>query len=209
MALYIYRVEWTCPARNPITRSKSMKISSYIRTLLGPVRPVGSCRIGYIVTDQSDRLGRPVRPVGLVCCQFWSSTYAPLFFGKAWVPKNTLLDQNCLKAMIHDTSAIFCAKGDKNYRPCLAFLQVDDESICFGLQTFFMAIGFVGLTSTSCPIVSCLRKRCNLRFWVRDKPEGHHLGCKYFESCLTSSLLQLKSLLTRSLLATIGLCGEA
>ena len=142
-------------------------------------------------------------------CQFWSSTYAPLFFGKACVPKNTLLDQNCLKSIINDTSAIFCAKDDKIYRPCLAFLQVDDESICFGLQTFFMAIGFVALTSTSCPIVSCLRKRCNLCFWVRDKPEGHHLGCKYFESCLTSSLLQLKSPLTRSLLVTIGLCGEA
>ena len=185
-----------------------MKISSCTRTLLEPVRPVGSCRIGYIVTDQSYRLGRPVRPVGLVCCQFWSSTYAPCSLAKL-ACQRTLLDQNCLKAMINDTSTIFCAKGNKNYRPCLAFLQVDDESICFGLQTFFMAIGFVGLTSTSCPIVSCLRKRCNLRFWVRDKPEGHHLGCEYFESCLTSSLLQLKSLLTKSLLATIGLCGEA
>ena len=141
-----------------------MKISSCTRTLLGPVRPVGSCRISYIVKDRSDRLEQPVRPVALVCYQFWSSTYAPLFFGKACVPKNTLLDQNYLKAMINDTSAIFCAKGDKKYRPCLAFLQVDDESICFGLQTFFMTIGFVGLTSTSCPIVSCLRKRCNLRF---------------------------------------------
>ena len=99
VALYIYRVEWTCPARNPITRSKSMKISSCTRTLLGPVRPVGSCRIGYIVKDRSDRLEQPVRPVGLDCCQFWSSTYAPLFFGKACVPKNTLLDQICLRAM--------------------------------------------------------------------------------------------------------------
>ena len=120
-----------------------------------------------VMTDrlQVPRLLRPPEhtdQTGL--CQFWSSTYAPLFFGKACVPKNTLLDQNYLKAMINDTSAIFCAKGDKKYRPCLAFLQVDDESIRFGLQTFFMTIGFVGLTSTSCPIVSCLRKRCNLRF---------------------------------------------
>ena len=146
-----------------------MKISSCTRTLLGPVRPVrpvGSCRIGYIITDRSDRLGRPVRPVGLVCCQFWSSTYVPLFFGKVCVPKNTLLDQNCLKEIINDTSAIFCAKDDKIYQPCLAFLQVDDESICFGLQIFFMTIDFVGLTSTSCHIVSYLRKCCNLRFWV-------------------------------------------
>ena len=28
-------------------------------------------------------------PLFLRACQFWSSTYAPLFFGKAWVPKNT------------------------------------------------------------------------------------------------------------------------
>ena len=78
-----------------------------------PVRPVGSYQIGYIAKDRSDRLERPVRPVGLVCCQFWSSTYAPLFFGKACMPKNILLDQNYLKPMINDTSAIFCAKGDK------------------------------------------------------------------------------------------------
>ena len=49
MTLYIYRVGWTCPARNPITRFKSMKITSCTRTLLGPVRLVGP-------TDQTDRL---------------------------------------------------------------------------------------------------------------------------------------------------------
>ena len=131
----------------------------------------------------------------------------PLFFGKAYVPKNTLLDQNCLKTMINDTSAIFCAKGNKNYRPCLASFQVDDETICFGLQTFFMATGFVSLTSTCCSIISCLRNRCSLLFWVWDKPEGHHLGCKYFESFFMSvspSLLQLKFFSTRLLL--IDLC---
>ena len=193
-----------------------MKISSCTQTLLGPVRPVRPTgQTGRLLSNWLHRQ-RPVRPLGATGQTGWSSllpilvvNICPLFFGKACVPKNTLLDQNFLRAMINNTLAIFYAKGDKNYRSCLAFLQVDDESICFGLQTFFMAIGFVGLTSTSCPIVSCLRKCCNLRFWVRDKPEGHHLGCKYLESCLTSSLLQLKSLLTRSLLATIGLCGEA
>ena len=34
------------------------------------------------------------------------------FFGKACVPKNTLLDQNCLRTM--NTSVIFCAKVDNN-----------------------------------------------------------------------------------------------
>ena len=44
VTLYIYRVGWTCPARNPITDLKSMKITSYTRTLLRPVRPVGRAR---------------------------------------------------------------------------------------------------------------------------------------------------------------------
>ena len=137
-----------------------MKISSYTRTLLGPVRPV-------IPTGQTSRLlpdrlhrHRPVRPPGATGQTGWSSLLSilvvdicPLFFGKACVPKNTLLDQNYLKAMINNTSAIFCAKGDKNYRPCLTFLQVN-EIICFGLQTFFMAIGFVGWASTCYSIFS-------------------------------------------------------
>ena len=50
---------WTCPARNTITRSKSMKISNCTRTLLGSVRPTGqtgwSCQTGYIRVDRSDR----------------------------------------------------------------------------------------------------------------------------------------------------------
>ena len=90
----------------------------------------------------------------------------PLFFGKDCMPKNTLLDQNYLRAMINNTSAIFVLRVIKNYRPCLALLQVDDEIICFGLQTFFMITGFVGSTSTCCSIDSCLRKRCSLLFWV-------------------------------------------
>ena len=39
-------------------------------------------------------------------CQFGSPTYTLLFFGKACVPKSTLLNQNCLRAMIN-TSAIY------------------------------------------------------------------------------------------------------
>ena len=49
VALYIYRVGWTYPARNPITRSKSIKIPSCTRIPLGPVRPVGCCRTDYSV----------------------------------------------------------------------------------------------------------------------------------------------------------------
>ena len=41
VTLYIYRVGWTYPVRNPVYRSKTIKISNCTRTLLGPVRPVG------------------------------------------------------------------------------------------------------------------------------------------------------------------------
>jgi len=68
--------------------------------------------------------------------------------------------------MINNTSAIFMLRATKIIGHDLFSLQIDDEPICFGFQTFFMTTGFVGLTSTSCPIVSYLRKRCSLRFWV-------------------------------------------
>ena len=160
MTLYIYRVGWTYPARNPITRSKSIKIPSCTRIPLGLVRPVDPTgQTGRLLPDRLQRLtGQTARAYRsdrsvLSNANFGRQHMPPYFFGKTYVPKNTLLDQNCLKAMINDTSAIFCAKGDKNYRPCLAFLQVD-ETICFGLQTFFMAIVFVGWTSTCCSIFS-------------------------------------------------------
>ena len=44
VTLYIYRVGWTYPARNLVYISKSIKIPSCTRTLLGPVRPVGRIR---------------------------------------------------------------------------------------------------------------------------------------------------------------------
>ena len=47
MTLYIYRVGWTYLVRNPIYRSKSIKILNYTRTPFGPVRPVGSCETSY------------------------------------------------------------------------------------------------------------------------------------------------------------------
>ena len=113
VTLYIYRVGKTYTAINPIYRSKSIKIPSCTRIPLGPVRPVDptgqtgwSCQTVYKRLNRSDRLDTPVRPVCSGYFQFWSSTYAPLFFGKACVPKNTSLDQNCLRATINNTSAI-------------------------------------------------------------------------------------------------------
>ena len=104
MTLYIYRVGWTYPARNPITDLNLLRVLVVL---------------GFQV-DRSDRSdppvsvarpatwSRPVRPLsstgqtGLFDqCQFWSSTYAPLFFGNASMPKNKPLDQNCLKTMIN------------------------------------------------------------------------------------------------------------
>ena len=107
---YIYRVEKTYSARNLVYRSKSIKNSNCSRTPPRPVEPTGqtgwSCQTVYKLLDRSDRLDTPVRPVCSGYCQFWSSTYAPLFFGKACVPKNTSLDQNCLRVTINNTSAI-------------------------------------------------------------------------------------------------------
>ena len=134
-----------------------MIISSCTRTLLGPVRPVRptgqtgwSCQTNHIHVDRSDRLNIPVRPV---LANFGHQHMPPCSLAKFACQRTLLLDQNCLRAMITNASAIFCAKGDKNYRPYFAFHQVD-EIICFGLQTFFMAIGFVGWTSTCCSIFS-------------------------------------------------------
>ena len=56
MTLYIYRVGWTYPARNPITKSKYIKIPSCTRIPLGPVRPVDPT--GLIYRLLSDRLQR-------------------------------------------------------------------------------------------------------------------------------------------------------
>ena len=114
MTLYIYRVGWTYPARNPITDLNLQRVLVVLGFRVDrsdpPVRPVGVARPAT--------WSRPVRPLkstgqtGLFDqCQFWSSTYVPLFFGDASMLKNKPLDQNCLRAM--NTSAISCAKGDK------------------------------------------------------------------------------------------------
>ena len=109
VALYIHRAGWTYPARNPFYKSESTKNLILLRLLLDRSDRSVSCRAGYSAL--------PVRPLGQTGqtdrCQFWLSTYAPLFFGKACMPKNILQSQNCLRTMINITSAIFHAKGDK------------------------------------------------------------------------------------------------
>jgi len=50
-------VGWTYPARNPITRSKSIKISSDTRIPLGPVRPVDPTgQTGRLLPDRLQHL---------------------------------------------------------------------------------------------------------------------------------------------------------
>ena len=67
MTLYIYRVGNTYPARNPVYKSKSIKISSCTRTLPGPVRPVGPCRTGHnALTGQTARSYRSDRLVPIL-----------------------------------------------------------------------------------------------------------------------------------------------
>ena len=189
-----------------------MKISSCTRTLLRPVwlvRPTGR-----LLPDRLHR-HRPVRPPGATGQTGWSCllpilvvNICPLFFGKACVPKNTLLDQNYLKAMINNTSAIFCAKGDKKISAMSCFPSswwwinllrspnfLHDYWLCWlDLHLLFHRL--------------LLAQTLQPSFWVWDKPEGHHLGCKYLLSCFMTfspSLLQLGLLSTRLLLATIGL----
>ena len=83
VTLYIYRVGWTYPARNPITDLNLQKVLVVLGFQLDrsdpPVRPVGIAR--------SATRSRPVRPLAgtgqtslFDLCQFWSSTYALLFF---------------------------------------------------------------------------------------------------------------------------------
>ena len=95
-----------------------MKISSCTRTLFGPVKPVRPThRSDRSVSCRASYSALPVRPLGQTgqtgLCHFCCQHMPPCFFGKACLPKNILLSQNCLRAMINTTSAIFCTKVDK------------------------------------------------------------------------------------------------
>ena len=149
MTLYIYRVGWTYPTINPVYRSKSIKISSCTRTLPGPVRPVGlTGQTSRPLPDRPQCLDRSYRSDRLV--PILAVNIGPLFFSKACLPKHILLSQNCLRAMINTTSAIFVLKAINNYRSC--FAQVDVETTCLGRHTFFTVADVFGTASTCCSI---------------------------------------------------------
>jgi hypothetical protein len=126
VALYIYRVGWTYPAKNSFTDLNLQKVLIVFGLQIDrydrsdpPVRPVGIFR--------SAARSRPVRPLtgtgqtGLFdLCQFWSSTYASLFFGDASMPKKQASESKLSKDDNKHASAIFCSKGDKFYHPYLA-----------------------------------------------------------------------------------------
>ena len=70
VTLYIYRMEWTYPARNPVYRSKSIKNLVVLGLYLDrsdrsdlPVRPVSPCWTGH--SASTGQTG---------WCQFWLST---------------------------------------------------------------------------------------------------------------------------------------
>ena len=129
---------------------------------------------GAYVDDQNwHRSNRPVRPLagtgqtGLFnMCQFWSSTYAPLFFGDACMPKNKSLDQNCLRTMINTHRPFFVLRMINSIGHILLLLQADDETTCLGLHTYFMVAVLAGTTSACCSMDSFLRIHCSLLFWV-------------------------------------------
>ena len=154
-------------------------------------------------TALKHRSDRSVRPVPILVVNI-----CPLFFGDASMPKNKPLDQNCLRTMINMHRPYFVLRAINSIGHILLLFQADDETTCLGLHTCFMVANLAGTTSTCCSIDSFLHIYCSLLFWVWDKSEGHHLGCKYLLSCfmsLSPSLLQSGLLLTRLLLATIGL----
>ena len=145
-------------------------------------------------------------------CQFWSSMYAPYFFLVKLVCQKTISWTKIFQGrwlIIH--WPFIYAKSVKQLSAMTCYIQVDIETTCFGRHTFFVIADFIGMTTSCCSIAFFLRKYCSLRFWVWDKSEGHHFGCKYFESCFSlfsSALLQSTSSLTRLLQVTIGLWGE-
>ena len=172
MTLYIYRVGWTYPARNPITDLNLQRILVVLGFQVDrsdrsdpPVRPAGVARPAT--------WSRPVRPLSSTGqtglfeqCQFWSSTYAPLFFGDASMPKNKPLDQNCLRTMINMHRPYFVLRAINSIGHILLLLQADCETTCLGLHTCFMVADLAGTTSACCSIHSFLRIRCSLLFWV-------------------------------------------
>ena len=114
VALYIYRVGGLAPQEillQDLNLWKSLVVLGLCldRSNL-PVKPVGSCRIGYIVKDRSDRLERPVRPAGLVCCQFWSSTGC--FSLTCWM--NSIKLSICHASVAgkndHQWSSVYCVR---------------------------------------------------------------------------------------------------
>jgi len=154
VTLYIYRVWLTYPARNPITDLNLQKVL-------------------VVLGFQVDRSDPPVRPLsstgqtGLFDqCQFWSSTYAPLFFGDASMPKNKSLNQNCLRTMINMHRPYFVLRAMNSIGHILLLFQTDDETTCLGLHTSFMVVDLAGTTSACGSIDSFLRIRCSLLFWV-------------------------------------------
>ena len=174
VTLYIYRVGWTYPVRNPITDLNLQKVLVVLRFQLDRSDRSALCRT-WNRFDRSDRLCAPVRPV----CQFWSSTYVLLFFGNACMPKNKPLNQNYLRTMINIHRPFFVLRTINSIGRILILLQADDETTCLGFHTCFMVADLAGTTSACCSMNSFLRIRCSLLFWVWDKPEGHHLGYKY------------------------------
>ena len=131
-------------------RSKSTKSPSCTWIPVRPVRATGQtgqcCQTGYMVqTGQTARRHRSDQSIRQ--CQFWSSTYAPLFFGDASMPKNKPLDQNCLRTMINMHRPYFILRAINSIGHILLLLQADDETTCLGLHTCFMVADLAGTTS--------------------------------------------------------------
>ena len=165
MTLYIYRVGWTYPARNPITDLNLQRVLVVLGFQVDrsdrsdpPVRPVGVARPAT--------WSRPVRPVCSTSANFGRQHMPTYFFGDASMPKNKPLDQNCLKTMINMHRPYFVLRAINSIGHILLLFQADDETTCLGLHTYFMVADLTGTTSACCSIDSFLRIRYSLLFWM-------------------------------------------
>ena len=119
MTLYIYRVGWTYPARNPIYRSKSMNNPSCTRTPPVPVRPVGPTgQTGRPLPDRPqclDRSDRSVIPVRPVSANFDCQHVPSSNFQVMWISSTA---RTCSGFRVHGTR-------NRLGHPCLFNLSVE------------------------------------------------------------------------------------
>ena len=105
MTLYIYRVGGLVP-QEILLQDLNLWKTLVVLGLYLDRQTRRTYRSDRSVPAGQATVPRPVRPLGQTDQIGWCQL-------KVCLPKNILLSQNCLRAIINTTSAIFCTKGDK------------------------------------------------------------------------------------------------